>query len=159
MQLDHREGRLMDDDHSQRYPLRAVLVLVLWTIGVPVIGSLAFSILSAPFVWFYGIAVAILMFPYSLLLPIGSAAWLAVRTFLNGGFSALEAMIATVASVTIVFWTLNPDLLLGKNAVPNSTTGAALVGYAFFCFMGAMSAVGTWWLLGRMGVIQARQAT
>lgn len=140
--------------------LRAVLVSLIAAIAVPGIGSLAFSILLAPVFWFYGLAVAILLFPLSFLLTLPAAIWFGLRVLFTSWFSAWETVGAVILSIIVMALVLNFEDVLGENALPTIRGSGRSAGLAMNWLVGlAFASIGasaTHALLLRFGLIQNR---
>lgn len=138
--------------------LKAIVVTVVTSISVPLFGSLFFSLLVAPVLWFYGFVVAILVFPMSFLLTLAASVWLGVRTYLTGWFSLAEAVVAVVAGAAATSLVLNSDSILGVNALPTVAGEDRLIGLSMFLSIGlafaSVGAMATQLLLAKMSLIR-----
>lgn len=138
--------------------IKAIIVAVVTSISVPLLGSLFFSLLVAPVVWFYGFVVAILVFPMSFLLTLGASIWLGVRTYLKGWFSLAEAIVAVVIGATATSFLLNSDRILGANTLPTVAGEGRWISLLVFLLIGlafaSVGAVATQLLLAKMSLIR-----
>ena len=140
----------------QRYALRSVGSFLLWGIGVPVTASVIWAVGTSPFLWFYGAAIVIAFLPYTFFLSLGSAFWIAVRTYFAGGITWYEAILATLASVTVLYWSVDVTALYQGAERSNPTNFAGQL-FAFtlsvsFALTGAL-ATGT--IAARLGIVRS----
>jgi len=138
--------------------IKAFIVAVVASISIPLFGSLFFSLLVAPILWFYGFVVAILVFPIAFLSTLAASVWLGVQTYLKGWFSLKEAVIAVVISATATSLILNSDRVLGVNTLPTIAGEGRWISLLVFLLIGlafaSVGAVATQLLLAKMSLIR-----
>lgn len=143
---------------KNRSLIKAIIVTVVASICIPLFGSLFFSLLVAPILWFYGFVVAILVFPIAFLSTLAASVWLGVQTYLKGWFSLKEAVIAVVISATATSLILDSDSILGENALPTIMGNDRLIGFSVFLLIGlafaSVGALATQLLLAKVSLIR-----